>query len=85
MDFYSPQGSTIPLSQLIPPSHTVDSFSSELTAKFTQVRMNAEMTVHSLHVEQRGFIVHILCHSLQLVYQTLGTTTELSKQNLLQL
>ncbi|XP_061096358.1 uncharacterized protein LOC133127456 [Conger conger] len=56
MDFYTPQGNTIPLSQLIPPSYTVDSFTTELTAKFTQ-----------------------------LVYRTLGTSTQLGKQNLLQL
>ncbi|KAJ8376289.1 hypothetical protein SKAU_G00068690 [Synaphobranchus kaupii] len=56
MDSYNPKCKTIPLSQLIPPSYTKDSFTSELTAKFTQ-----------------------------LVYQTLGTSTELGKQNLLQL
>ncbi|XP_035270927.1 uncharacterized protein ccdc17 isoform X3 [Anguilla anguilla] len=56
MDSYSPQGNSPPLSQLIPPSYTKDSFASELTAKFTQ-----------------------------LVYQTLGPSTELGQQSLLRL
>ncbi|KAJ8392508.1 hypothetical protein AAFF_G00073860 [Aldrovandia affinis] len=37
MDVYNPQGDTIPLTQLLPPSITKDSFTGLLTTQFTQL------------------------------------------------